>query len=279
MTRGILQQREGFLRVARLIWLPALTGVLSLAAFPKWNQGYLAWAAFVPLLVFVLRSAGARQAFWGGFVAAFIQFFGLIVWAPQVLTRYGNVTEPLNWFLYLPMVVRLACFPGSSCAVTRYCTRGLGAWALFLFPAAWVSQEYLRSHGPFGGFPWLLTGYSQTDYLRLVQISDITGVYGVSFLILTMNAAIVWALLSDTPKYSRMAPLAAALLLLRGSALYGERMLRRWGGLKAELTAALLQGNLSPDESETELAWKFRDGYVRLADRLEGTKVDLLVLP
>src|SRR5438876_577253 len=76
-----------------------------------------------------------------------------------------------------------------------------------------------------------------------------------------------------------MAPLALALLLLGGWALYGERMLRRWGSLKPELTAALLQGNLSFEESERELAWKFRDGYARMAERLEGTKVDLLVLP
>ncbi len=269
----------GGISLPHAIWLPALTGVLSLAAFPKLNQGYLAWACFVPLLVFILRCAGARRAFWAGFVAGFIQFFGLIAWIPQVLTRYGNVAEPLCWFLYLLMVGVLACFPGSACAVTRYCMRGLGSWALFLFPAAWVSQEHLRSYAPFGGFPWLLTGYSQTDYLHLVQISDVTGVYGVSFLILTFNSAIVWALLSDTPKSRRMAPLALALLLLGGSALYGERMLRRWGSLKPELTAALLQGNLSFEESERELAWKFRDGYARMAERLEGTKVDLLVLP
>ncbi len=89
----------GGISLPHAIWLPALTGVLSLAAFPKLNQGYLAWACFVPLLVFILRCAGARRAFWAGFVAGFIQFFGLIAWIPQVLTRYGNVAEALCWFL------------------------------------------------------------------------------------------------------------------------------------------------------------------------------------
>src|SRR5438876_10472098 len=76
-----------------------------------------------------------------------------------------------------------------------------------------------------------------------------------------------------------MAPLALALLLLGGWALNRERMLRRWGSLKPELTAALLQGNLSFEESERELAWKFRDGYARMAERLEGAKDDLVDLP
>ena len=45
------------------------------------------------------------------------------------------------------------------------------------------------------------------------------------------------------------------------------------------LRAALLQGNLSFDEPNEDLTRKFQDGYVEMAGRLTGARIDLLVLP
>ncbi|MFQ5688111.1 MAG: apolipoprotein N-acyltransferase, partial [Candidatus Scalindua sp.] len=43
---------------------------------------------------------------------------------------------------------------------------------------------------PYFGFPWFFAGHSQYLNLPLIQITDITGVYGISFLIVIFNAAI-----------------------------------------------------------------------------------------
>ena len=51
------------LRHVALLLLPALTGILEFASFPRLGLGYLAWIAFVPLLVFLLVSPGLGYAF------------------------------------------------------------------------------------------------------------------------------------------------------------------------------------------------------------------------
>jgi apolipoprotein N-acyltransferase len=60
---------------------------------------------------------------------------------------------------------------------------------LFFIPAAWVLLEYLRSH-LLTGFPWALLGYSQQPNLPIIQIADITGAWGVSFVVMAVNVMI-----------------------------------------------------------------------------------------
>src|SRR6185295_10102107 len=58
--------------------------------------------------------------------------------------------------------------------------------------AGWEVLEYVRTH-LFSGFPWTLLGDSQVHRLPLIQIASITGVYGVSFLIVWGNLALAEA--------------------------------------------------------------------------------------
>jgi apolipoprotein N-acyltransferase len=53
-------------------------------------------------------------------------------------------------------------------------------WFL-LAPVFWVALEYVRSF-LLTGFPWGIVGYSQFNRLHIIQISDMFGVYGISFL-------------------------------------------------------------------------------------------------
>ena len=77
-------------------------------------------------------------------------------------------------------------------------------------PVAWVSVEYFRSHFPTGytwlenvglrnpiGFGWYMLGHTQHDWLSLIQIADLTGVYGVTFLVAMVNA-VLWLSLEQT---------------------------------------------------------------------------------
>jgi len=63
-------------------------------------------------------------------------------------------------------------------------------YAAFLMPALWVFLEYLRSF-VLTGFPWLFAGHTQYRWITFIQITDITGVYGISFIILFVNMVIL----------------------------------------------------------------------------------------
>ncbi len=259
--------------------LPALTGLLLVASFPNIGQGYLAWVSFVPLLIFVFRSETVGRAALGGFVAGFIELFGLLLWIPTVMHQYGGLNSGLAWGAYAFMVSLLACYPAATCAAAKYLMVRGGKYCLLLFPAAWVLSEYAQTLFPFGGLPWLLAGYSQTDWLSLIQIADIAGIYGISFVVLLANAAIAWVVLPEFRGPARFVPLAAALTLVSGCVLYGRISLHRYEKLPPDRRVAMLQGNLSPDDSESVLVEKYQQGYRRMADSIKDKKVDLLILP
>ena len=88
--------------------------------------------------------------------------------------------------LLLLLVIYLSLYWGAFAFLASY-VKEKGEWIVLLaFPALWVGLEYLRSF-LLSGFPWALVGYSQYLNTPLVQIADITGVYGVSFFLVLIN--------------------------------------------------------------------------------------------
>jgi apolipoprotein N-acyltransferase len=262
-----------------LAFLPVLTGVLAWASFPKLNQGLLSWAALVPLLFYLVQTQTTSSAFLGGLIAGVVQFLALLYWIPRVLILYGGTPAPVAWGLFVLMAVILGCYPAAVCALTRYCMNRGGTGFLLMFAPTWITLEYVRSRFPFGGFPWLLLGYAQTDSPRLLQVADLAGVYGISFLIAWVNTALVWTWLHRKDGWRAWGPIVSASVLLAASLAYGSAALRQWDQVPPKYSAALLQGNLSVDEPESTLAEKYKEGYARMADKLGSTRVDLLILP
>ncbi len=264
---------------AMQLLLPALTGLLLAASFPQFNQGYLAWVAFIPLLLFVFRAKSVAQALAGGFLAGILQLFPLLIWMPTVLAGYGGLPEALAWIAYSLTAAMLACYPAAVCAAVKFLMKRCGESCFLLFPLVWAVSEYAQSVSPFGGFPWLLTGYSQSGWLGLIQVADLAGVYGISFLIASVNTAAAWPCLRKTRRPAVWAPLVGAGIMVFGCLAYGEMSLRHWGKFRPAFQAAMLQGNLDIDDDQQVLMDKFQRGYVRMADSLGPPAPDLLVLP
>jgi apolipoprotein N-acyltransferase len=262
-----------------MVWsLPILTGLLFAASFPRIDQGYLAWIAFIPLVVFMLKVRTRRRAFFGGFLSGAMSLSALMIWIPAVLTRYGELPTALAWAAFALMIAMLACYPAVACALTKHLVQRGGDAYILAFPAVWIVMEYAQSLSPFGGLPWNLAGYSQSAYLSLIQFADIAGVFGVSFLLLWTNTALVWFVYHRGARIA-CAPLAAALLMIGACFLYGGIMRRHWENATGQYRAAILQGNISYEDPEPILSDMFRRGYVQMADRLGPGGAHLLVLP
>jgi len=263
--------------------LPFLSGILIMAAFPRANQAWLGWMAWVPLIVFVARTKNRRAAFYGGWLSGVIGYFILLRWMPNVMSSYGGMPPALSWAAYALLIAVLACYPAAVCAFARHLVFRRGERCLLLFPFIWLTMELAASMTPFGGFPWLLAGYTQTRFLTVIQIADITGIYGVSFLLICVNTAIAWFILNFFLKKKRggetFTPLLAAALLVAAALVYGHIAVSRWEKNEAPFRAALLQGNLSVDDPYGVLYEKFERGYLRMADSLAPGSVDILVLP
>ncbi|MFA4991967.1 MAG: apolipoprotein N-acyltransferase [Candidatus Omnitrophota bacterium] len=118
-------------------------------------------------------------------------------------------------------------------------------------PLIWLSLEYLQSH-LLTGFGWCALGYSQYKNLPLIQIADFSGVYGVSFVIMTANV-VIWQVIarlrssrSNLKKEiasSALGLLAMTSLILIASYAYGFFRLNESGG-ENSVKVSVIQGNI-----------------------------------
>ena len=165
-------------------------------------------------------------------------------WINNTLISYGNLPQVLSFMVlgllaaYLSFYVALFCY-----LIKRVCKDNQGL--LFLFaPVLWAALEYIRSTHSEYGFSWLGLGYSQFQTLPVIQMSEITGVYGISWLIMLVNVGLYlswksWKQGSNTG--ARF--LSVTILVFALWVGYGSLTLNRT--VKApSLTVALIQGNV-----------------------------------
>ena len=178
-----MNKRAGLPQVLAAI----LSGLLLAAAFPKWDQTYLLIFALVPLL-WALRDQSLKAAFWLGLVSGLAHYVALLYWIVYVTHVFGK----------LPLIAAigiLLLLAGYLCLYTA--VWGLGvAWGaarglslLWWAPVLWVALEMGQTY-IISGFPWELLGNGLYQYPRLLQLADITGVYGLSFLVVLVNASL-----------------------------------------------------------------------------------------
>jgi apolipoprotein N-acyltransferase len=198
--------------------LAMLSGALLCLAFPKIDQGWLAWFALAPLLA-ALRQADGRTGWMLGLAAGVSHYLGLIYWTAYTMNVYGNVplVQSLCALLLLALILAifLAVFTTAVCLVCRT------PWQLMVLgPALWVLMEWLRTW-LFTGFPWELLGYSQHANLWLLQSADLLGVLGVSGLILFGNSVVCLAILHWRGKTWQSQAIGRGLVLRAGALLAG----------------------------------------------------------
>ncbi len=165
--------------------LALLSSALSGFALPSFlaegGVWILGWIAMVPLfLVF------AVTGFWGGV------FYGLVYGLFRtVLTNYWLATFSLV-SLQLAVLVFLF-FYAVFLPVLMLIYHRLPRLRVLILPLGWTAFELFRSTG-FLGYPWALTAHSQYSVVPLLQLASVTGVWGVSFLVILVNAVLAYTL-------------------------------------------------------------------------------------
>jgi apolipoprotein N-acyltransferase len=173
---------------ARLFVLASLTGLLYPFCFPHYEQGWLAWIALVPLHV-ALSEVRPRRAFWLGWIAGLIAFVGTMFWVVTAMHLYGKMPLVISYAVMLLLAAYLGLYVGLYACMLTWVRDNVPAVGLLAGPFVWVALEWVRTYA-FSGLPWALFGYSQYQWLVTIQIADITGVYGVSFVIVLVNVAL-----------------------------------------------------------------------------------------
>jgi len=163
-------------------------GGLLVLSFPSFDIYPLAWIAFAPLLA-MLYDKPKGVAFKAGTLLGLVYFFGTIYWIYYSINHYGAIAFLPSLAIVLVLSFYLSLYPAFFCLLYSVIIKKTDWPSLIVAPALWTSLEFIRSYA-FTGFPWSSLGYSQYLFTYFIQSADIIGVYGVSFLIVSINGAI-----------------------------------------------------------------------------------------
>ena len=227
------------------VFLSVLSGAFLALGFPKVGWYHLSWVALVPLLL-ALRGKTGRQAFTLGCICGLVHYLGTLYWMYYALHQYGGIPVSLAIFVVLLPCAYLALYLGCFAVIAREWQAYPLLWVLGL-PGGWVALELIRAH-LLTGFPWANLGYTQTPLHWLIQIADIFGVYGVSWLVVLSSTALTASLRRSRSGY---AGLLVAAICLVGALVYGswrEGTIDDLQSAATPWTVGVVQGNI--DQSQ-----------------------------
>lgn len=246
--------------------LSVLAALLLILSFPPFNIWIFAWMAFIPLL-FAIEGQKPLRAFLLSYLTGYLFFIGTIYWLI-------HVTLPGMFAI----AAYLAIYFGLFGVIVSYSQLPTPNYKLFFIPAAWVALEWIRAHA-LTGFGWNLLGYSQSFNLPVIQISDISGVYGVSFLVVMFNTAVYLTIKNLRKKKDVGIPLIIVSFFIFLVLGYGYfRLNNIFTGEKIRI--AVIQGNIPQNEKwDPDFSDMIMAKYLKLTKEAAKGKCDLIVWP
>jgi len=292
--------------------LGIVAGLCLAAAFPRIGLAGLAWVAPALMLAAALGTRGG-QAFRIGYVAGLAYYLVSLYWLLLMPYRWHGVpiAPAAAW---LGLSGYMALFPAawvwvmtgalhepqasssdlcSSARLPQAATRltpgllprtwaGRTAWTL-CGAAVWVALEMIAARF-LGGFPWELLGVSQYRLVPLIQVASVTGVFGVSFLVVWFSLSLLSAGVRILQQPGTASLWAAEILLptvvIALAFHFGFRQIRHHPPSARTLKVTLLQPSIpqtviwNPDKN----AERFHE-MLRLCEAALTNRTDLLIWP
>ncbi|MCX7661240.1 MAG: apolipoprotein N-acyltransferase [Candidatus Omnitrophica bacterium] len=254
------------------ILLSLLSGFLLILSFPnflnlKGEYWFFAWIGFVPLL-FALENLSKYKAFLVAYLSGIIFWLGIIYWLIHV-SFLGMILLVIYLSFYfgafgifVPKYLKSKNFPSIKVA------------------SLWISLEYLRSK-LFGGFGWANLGYSQYLNSPLIQIADLFGNWGVSFLIILVNS-VIYSLLRYRFKKIKIKEYILVLSFLFFSLIYGFYKIFSFKKQSeyCQLKPAIVQPNIPQEEKWNPLNRdRIFSKHLKLSHLVRGENPHLIIWP
>ncbi len=259
------------------IFLSIASGIILALAFPHQDIELLAWVGLVPLFLVIDRTT-LKGAFWFSCLTGVLFFSLLIYWLIHV-TLFGLIVLVLYLSLYFGIfggLVQLSWERSKYLPVPPY----IRTLLVLFFPAVlWVTLEFIRTH-LLTGFGWALLGYSQYLTLPVIQIADITGAYGVSFLIVLVNTGVYRSLRGRSPGQSNLIYLTLPCIFFAATLIYGNYKLNEYSQRNITLKVSVIQGNIPQGEKwDPKLRMLILEKYEALTKLASMEEPDVIIWP
>lgn len=175
---------------------------------PPWRAGF-AWIGLVPLLWAVLSDGVAagrhplRRTFLVAYLCGFLWYCGNCYWVYNTMLMYGSIPPFVSALLLVGFSLVLGLYFGLfglGVVLVRRAT-GSARLALLFAPFLWVALDLAAAR--ITSVPWDQLGYALIDNQEFTKLAPWTGVYGITFVIVALNALIAEeALFGRRPEYA-----------------------------------------------------------------------------
>jgi len=157
------------------------TMLLWWSAFTPLDWSPLAWIALVPMTLLIRPRQPARHLY----LAAYLS--GLAGWLMAL--QWMRLADSAMYFGWGALALYLAVYTPLFVGLSRAAVHRFSVPLTLAVPVVWVGLEYLRAY-VVTGFSWYYLGHTQYRWIELIQVSDLVGAYGVSFLVAMANACL-----------------------------------------------------------------------------------------
>ena len=168
-------KKNGFKDILFRLQFFAASGLLLTLIQAPFDLSFLAWLAIVPFILACTPDVPKWRLVWTSYIVSLCYWLGNLYWI-------GYVTIPA----YILFCMYLALYWPILALWLRYFRKNTRIPLLIITPLLFLGAEAWQGI-IFTGFNWRLLGQSQYMNLRLIQIADIFGELGVSFLIALVN--------------------------------------------------------------------------------------------
>jgi len=255
-------------------FLLCISVVLLVLSFPRFDFEFLAWVALIPWFL-AIEEKSVKEIARFSFVLGFVFWLVILIWL-RLVTAVGLVLLAIYLSLYFSLW-------GLG---VKFIQRKTNFSLVFISPVVWVSLEWLRGK-LFTGFPWVPLGNSQYLNLPLIQIAEFSSVYGLSFLIVSVNAVLAEILIQIKKKgitslNNKWISSLMVVILLLVCFGYGKRVLNEQKGNTSQrnIVIAIIQGNISQKVKWlTEYEDYNRRIYQNLTEEVAADHPDLIIWP
>jgi len=271
------------MKKSQKVTLACLTGFLLGLSFPPLRLGLLACVGLVPLFFLLERLERYSDVVRYGYLTFLVLNIITLYWI-------GGYTHRNDMFLMLGGAAVIVIHPFFFLVPALgffFVRKVLGRFiALLAAPFFWVGFDWLHSLGELG-FPWLTLGNTQTYAVERIQFITYTGVYGITFWIVAVNALVYlllqkvlsreWKLLS----FKGLSLTFALIIVVLLPGIHGRILLRnaRDNANGVSVRVGILQPNVDPwkkwalePEEQVRL-------YLNQTESLVGGRPELVVWP
>ncbi len=259
-----------------------MSGVLLTVGFPSLQFHQVSWIALIPLF-FALRGKSGKEALLLGYTCGLVHNFTVFFWIRHVVHHYGGLPLPVAISVLLLLCAYLAVYPACFAFFARWWNARPVLWT-FGLPCVWVMLEFIRAYA-LTGFPWANLGYTQTPLSTLIQFADITGVYGISWLVVLGNTALMTCIDRAIPVLKRIAGPSVLAVCVLAAMFYGTGRVKEVMNLQENavpLHVAVIQGNIDQSQKwnpafQQETLRRYRELSMKAS--LDKPTPELLVWP